>query len=350
MRGTFRIGDRLAGDGQPCFVIAEAGVNHIGDLSRALELVDVAASAGADAVKFQTFDADRLATRDAPKAEYQTRGTRADESQHAMLARLQLDQGAHVALMRRCAERGITFLSTPFDEQAADLLDALGVTAFKTPSGELTNLAFLRHVAAKGKPLVVSTGMATLAEVEDAMRAIEETGAGSVALLHCVSNYPAAPGDANLRAMATLARAFGVPVGYSDHTLGLEVALASVALGACVLEKHFTLDRALPGPDHAASLDPVELAALVRGVRTIESALGDGRKRPAAAEAATARVARKSLVARFDIPAGELVTESHLVAKRPGDGLPPSMRDQLLGRAARVPIAAGTVLRLEMFA
>lgn len=345
MIATMRLGGREVGAGHPCFVIAEAGVNHNGDLTRAIALVDVAADAHADAVKFQTFSAARLATRDAPKAAYQQEATNSAESQYEMLAKLELSADDHRALMRRCTEREIMFLSTPFDEHSADLLAELGVAAFKTPSGELNNLPYLEHVASFGKPTVVSTGMATLGEVEAAVGAMGKT---PIALLHCVSNYPATAEVVNLRAMETLARAFRVPVGYSDHTLGLDVALASVALGACVLEKHFTLDRALPGPDHRASLEPGELRALLVSIRTIESALGDGRKIPAASERATADVARKSLVAAEDIAAGALLSDAHVVAMRPGTGLPPALRAHVVGRRSRVAIASGTVISWEM--
>jgi N,N'-diacetyllegionaminate synthase len=344
----FEIAGRSVGSGAPCFIIAEAGVNHNGDLARALELVDGAAAARADAVKFQTFDADRLATHDAPKAQYQLETTGGAESQRDMLRRLQLSPDDHRALIARCAQGGIVFLSTPFDEESADLLASLGVPAYKTPSGELTNLPYLAHVARLGKPVIASTGMATLAEVESAVETLASNGCRELALLQCVSNYPAAPADVNLRAMETLERTFGVPVGYSDHTDGLTIALAAAARGAAVIEKHFTLDRSLPGPDHRASLEPGELETLVRGIRTIESALGDGRKEPAASERDTAAVARKSLVTACDIAPGERLTEAHVVAKRPGTGLAPALRDRVIGRSARVAIAAGTLLEWEM--
>lgn len=350
MRSEFSIGGRAVGRGHRCFIIAEAGVNHNGDLDLAMQLVDIAAEAGADAVKFQTFSADRLALNEAPKAAYQARATDANESQHAMLKRLELSREQHAALAQRCSERGVLFLSTPFDEQAADMLEELGMVAYKTPSGELTNLPFLRHVARKGRPMIVSTGMATLGEVEDAILAIEEAGCTQAAVLHCVSNYPAAPDTINLRAMETLARAFGVPAGYSDHTGGIEIALASIALGACVLEKHFTIDRSLPGPDHAASLEPDELKQLVRGARAVEAALGDGRKTPAASERSTAEVARKSLVLARDVRAGEVLSEDDVVAKRPGTGMPLHLRSLVVGRTARTQLTAGTMLSWEMLA
>jgi N-acetylneuraminate synthase len=325
-------------------------VNHNGSAARAHQLVDAAADAGADAVKFQTFRADRLASATAPKAAYQAATTGTAQSQQDMLRALELAPELHAELQTHARARGLLFLSTPFDEDSADLLERLDVPAFKVPSGELTNLPFLAHLARKGKPLIVSTGMAGLGEVETAVQAIEAAGTPGLVLLHCVSSYPADPADSNLRVMATLAAAFGVPTGYSDHTLGTAVPLAAAALGACVIEKHFTLDRTLPGPDHQASAEPAELAALVAGVRTIESALGDGRKRPVAAEADTAAVARRSLVAATDIPAGATLTPDLIAFRRPGTGLPPALQRFLLGRRATGPIPAGTLLRLEMVA
>jgi sialic acid synthase SpsE len=250
--------------------------------------------------------------------------------------------------MERSRQRGIIFLSSPFEQDSADLLAKLGVAAFKIPSGELTNLALLSHVASKRAPMIVSTGMATLDEVAAAVAAIRAAGNEQLALLHCVSQYPANPADANLRAMATMAQAFGLPVGYSDHTPGFEVALAAAALGACVIEKHLTLDRDLPGPDHQASLEPEEFARMVRGIRSVESALGDGRKEPAAGERETALVARKSLVAAVRIPAGTTLTSEAVTAKRPGTGLSPSMLSSVVGRTAAIEISADTILSWEM--
>ncbi len=342
------IGSRQVGPGLPCFLIAEAGVNHNGDPDLARRLVDAAVAAGADAVKFQTFSAERLATAAAPQADYQRRNTGIEESQRAMLHRLELTAEAHRELMARCRERGILFLSSPFDEEGADLLDALGVLAFKIPSGEITNTPFLAHVARKGKPLILSTGMSTLAEVDTAVTIIRQAGNPPLALLQCVSNYPAAPEDINLRAMATLREAFQVPVGYSDHADGIEIALGAVALGACIIEKHFTLDRALPGPDHKASLEPAELAAMVQGIRRVELALGDGVKRPANGERNTASVARKSLVAAGDLPAGCVLRRDHLAIRRPGTGLPPGRLESVLGRRLRRALAAGAVLTEDL--
>ena len=342
------IGERAVGPGHTCFVIAEAGVNHNGSLEMARRLVDVAVDAGADAVKFQTFDAGRLVTAQAPKAEYQKRTTDATESQYEMLRRLELSPEMHRDLMEYCKERGVLFMSSPFDEESADLLEELGVAVYKVPSGEITNLPYLTHVAAKGKPMVVSTGMSRLNEVEQAVQTIREAGNPGMVLLQCVSNYPADPRDAHLTAMGTMAEAFGVLVGYSDHTPGVEVSLAAVALGACVIEKHITLDRNLPGPDHRASLEPPEFSALVRGIRVVEAALGDGRKEPASSEADTAAVARKSLVAARDIPAGSRLSEELIAIKRPGTGLPPATRKDLVGRVTRVEIRAGELIAMDM--
>jgi N-acetylneuraminate synthase len=338
------------GPGRPCFIIAEAGVNHNGDLALAHRLVDAAAATGANAVKFQTFKTERLVTAAAPKAQYQVETTGAAESQFDMLRRLELPAEAHRALLAHCADAGILFLSSAFDEESTDLLAALDVAAFKIGSGEITNWPLLEYIAAKGKPIILSTGMAYLGEVDAAVRAIRAAGCEQLALLHCLSSYPADPAEVNLRAMHTLAAAFGLPVGYSDHSLSMAVPLAAVALGACIIEKHFTLDKNLPGPDQRASADPAELAALVQGTRTIEAALGHGRKEPAPSEADTANVARKSLVAARDLPAGATLTAELIAIKRPGTGLPPSLRSHLVGRRTRVDVPAGALLTLEMLA
>ena len=347
---TLNIADRRVGPGEPCFIIAEAGVNHNGRPEMACELIDLAVQAGADAVKFQTFNADQLATYDAPKADYQLETSDTSESQHEMLRRLELSRETHQELMNYCWKQGILFMSSPFDEESTNLLVDLGIEVFKIPSGEITNLSFLAHVARMGKPMIVSTGMACLAEVQTAVRTIENEGQQSMVLLHCVSSYPTDVADANLRAMQTMAKAISRPVGYSDHTLGIEIALAAVALGACVIEKHFTIDRKLPGPDHRASLEPEELATLVRSIRIVEAALGHGRKEPAACEANTAAVARKSLVAAREIPVGTVLTEDMIGVKRPGTGLKPAMRTRLIGRTTRSTIPVDTLLTLEMLA
>ncbi len=339
------IGSRKLGPGEPVFIIAEAGVNHNGKLELALELVEAAARCGADAVKFQTFRAEELVTATSPKAGYQLETTDAEQSQLAMLQELELDEAAHRTVLAACEKAGITFLSTPFDHPSARLLASLGVPAFKLGSGELTDLPLLSLVASFGKPMLVSTGMSWLGEVEAAVKACHDC---PLALLHCVSNYPADPGDANLRAMDTLSAAFGVPVGFSDHTLGWDIAVAAVARGACVLEKHLTLDKAMPGPDHRASLDPADFLALVQSVRRVEAALGDGVKRPRAKEENTRQIARKSLVALRAIAAGEMFDETNVGVRRPGTGLPPSQWSMVEGRAAKGPINAGTPLTLAV--
>lgn len=345
---TVIIGNRRIGPGEHCFVIAEAGVNHNGDIALAQRLIDVAARAGADAVKFQTFSADRLASAAAPKAAYQKQTTSLDETQHAMLKRLELSPEAHRLLIDYARARGIMFLSSPFDKQAADFLEALDVPAFKIPSGEIDNLPFLRHVASKGRPVILSTGMADAAEVATAIDAIVAAGLRDLVLLHCLSNYPADPAEANLRAIAAMRESHAVPVGFSDHTEGIAVALAAVALGACVIEKHFTLDRALPGPDHRASAEPDELTALVQGIRIVERALGDGRKRPQPSEMENRSVIRKSLVAARDLSAGEAIDAGDLAAVRPGTGLSPALASQIVGRRLRIAVTAGTPIAWDM--
>lgn len=329
------------------FVIAEAGVNHNGSLELALGLVDAASRAGADAVKFQSFRADKIALHSAPKASYQEASTGIAESQHEMLRRLELSESDHVALAHRCAERGIAFLSTPFDAESADMLFRLGVQQFKIPSGEITNTPLLRHVASFGLPLLVSTGMAYLEEVEECLRTLRGAGATDITLLHCVTEYPAPADQINLRAMATLRDAFSVPVGYSDHSEGLEIAYAAVALGAVVLEKHFTLDRSLPGPDHLASIDAGGLVELVRGIRAVESALGNGTKAPAPCEVRNREVVRRSLVLSRGIRAGEMIEPSDLAAMRPGTGISPTRITDLAGRRARRDLEAWAPLAWE---
>jgi N,N'-diacetyllegionaminate synthase len=340
----FTVGARTIGEGHPCFVIAEAGVNHNGDAELAHRLVDVAADAGADAVKFQTFEPERLVSPLARKAEYQVANTGSSESQLEMLRRLVLPREALASLASHAADRGLLFLSTPFDEASADVLEGLGMPAFKVPSGEVTNHPLVAHVAAKGRPVLMSTGMSTLAEVAEAVQVVRENGDPPLALLHCVTSYPAAAADCNLRAIAAMRTAFGVPVGWSDHTEGLQVSLAAVAAGAKLLEKHFTLDRGLPGPDHLASLEPSELTALVRAVREVEAALGDGVKWPASSELQNAAAVRRSLHASRPLPAGHVLQAADLVALRPGTGLSPTLRDRLVGRKLLVGVERGEML------
>jgi N,N'-diacetyllegionaminate synthase len=340
------IGQRPIGEGERCFVIAEAGVNHNGRLEHALSLVDIAVAAGADAVKFQTFRPELLASPVAEKAAYQKDTTGAGESQLAMLRQLALSFADFERIKNYCQEKGIIFLSTPFDRDSADFLDQLGMACFKIPSGELSNLPFLSHLGAKQKPVILSTGMGSLQEVKAAVSTLEKAGCPGMVILQCVSNYPAAAADANLRAIHTLAQ-FGYPTGYSDHTMGVEVALASVALGAVIVEKHFTMDRNLAGPDHRCSLEPPELKALIAGIRIVEAALGTGRKEAAASERDTAMVARRSLFLRNSIAEGTVIRAEDLDALRPGDGISPALFEDIVGRKVRRALPAHHKLVIE---
>ncbi|OIQ12540.1 N-acetylneuraminate synthase [Neomoorella thermoacetica] len=331
------------------FIIAEAGVNHNGDLQLARKLVDAAVEAGADAVKFQTFKAEEVATPGAERAQYQKDNMpEKDESQLEMIKRLELSYAQFRELYAYCRQKGIIFLSSPFDQESIDFLAELGVPYFKIPSGEITNYPFLRRIAGKKRPVILSTGMATLGEVEGALQVLREAGATDITLLHCTTSYPALPEEVNLRAMLTMKQAFALPVGYSDHTIGIAVPIAAAALEAEVIEKHLTLDRNLPGPDHRASLEPGEFKAMVVAIRQVEKSLGDGIKRPAPGELAVMSAARRSLVAVRDIAAGEIITESCLTAKRPGTGIPPNLWDLVVGRQARRDIAAGSILSWDM--
>jgi N-acetylneuraminate synthase len=330
------------------FVIAEAGVNHNGELALARQLCDAARAAGADAVKFQTFRAEDLVVPGAPTAGYQARQT-GESDQFAMLRKLELGEAAHVQLRAHCNAIGIEFFSTPFSEDAVDLLVRLGVQRIKLPSGELTHRALVAKAAATQLPLIASTGMATLAEVQEALAWVEAARGHrrEVTVLHCTSAYPAEDAALNLRAIETLAQATGLPAGYSDHSTGIEAALAAAALGATVIEKHLTLDRSLPGPDHAASLEPAEFAAMVRGIRRIAAMRGDGVKAPRAQEEDAARVARRSIVAARDIPAGATLTAAMLACRRPATGIAPRDWERVLGQRTQVALAAGTVLQWD---
>jgi len=333
---------------QRTLIIAEAGVNHNGDLVLAKKLIDIAAETGADLVKFQTFCADRLVTHAANKADYQTKAKGGNESQHEMLRQLELRPEMHKELIAHCALRNIGFFSTGFDIDSIDLLVSLGQDYFKIPSGEITNLPYLRHIGRLCKPVIISTGMATMGDIEAAIDVLEEAGTSrdNMTLLHCTTEYPTPMADVNLRAMLSIKSAFGVAVGYSDHTSGIEVAIAAVALGATVIEKHFTLDRNLTGPDHKASLEPSELKALVSAIRNIEVALGDGIKRLTPSEAKNKPIARKSLVVIQAIKAGELFTEHNISAKRPGTGISPMQWDKVVGRKAHRDYAVDELIEL----
>jgi N,N'-diacetyllegionaminate synthase len=342
-----QIGNKTIGPGAPCFIIAEAGVNHNGSIDLALRLVDAAAQAGADAVKFQTFRAEHLVTEDAPMSSYQVINTGVEESQFAMLKRLELTEDHHHALMQRCKERGVLFMSTPFDEESANLLRQLGLVIFKTSSGDMTTAPFLRKIAEFGLPMIVSTGMADLSEVHEAVSTIQCAGNNEIVLLHCVSTYPAPASEMNLRAMVTMANATNCLVGLSDHTTGQAAAVAAVALGACVLEKHFTLDRLLPGPDHAVSLEPDELRSYVMAIRDAESAMGDGLKRPRACEEEARKLARKSLVSASDIAAGSVLSADMVICKRPGHGISPKDLEFLIGRTFQKNLSRGSLLTAD---
>jgi N-acetylneuraminate synthase len=330
------------------FVIAEAGVNHNGDLDLAFKLCDAAREAGADAVKFQSFRAEDLVLPGAPTAQYQSRQT-GESDQFAMLRKLELSREQHVALRDHCARIGIEFFSTPFSLEAVDMLVALGVRRIKMPSGELTHRALIEHAAATRLPLLVSTGMATLDEVRESLAWVRSARGDldGVTVLHCTSAYPAPDEALNLLAIQTLARETGLAAGYSDHSLGIEASLAAVALGATVIEKHLTLDRALPGPDHAASLEPGEFGEMVRGIRRVSAMLGDGRKEPRPEELDAARVARRSVVAAVAIAAGTRVEAAMLACRRPATGIAPRDWDRVVGRVARQDIAAGSLLQWD---
>ncbi|MCE5181754.1 MAG: N-acetylneuraminate synthase [Anaerolineaceae bacterium] len=329
-------------------IIAEAGVNHNGDLGLAKQLIDAAVEAGADLVKFQTFSANRQVTRTAQKADYQIQTTDSNESQHEMLRRLELSTEMHNELIVHCAARNIGFFSTGFDIESVDLLVSLGQDRFKIPSGEITNLPYLRHIGRLGKAVILSTGMATLGEIEAAIDVLEQAGTprANITVLHCTTEYPTPMAEVNLRAMQSIHAAFGVAVGYSDHTPGIEVAIAAVALGASVIEKHFTLDRNLPGPDHKASLEPEDLKAMVAAIRNIEIALGDGIKRLTPSEARNKPVVRKSLVASQTIKAGEVFSAQNITAKRPGTGISPMRWDEVIVRTAPRDFAADELVEL----
>lgn len=318
------------------FIIAEAGVNHNGDVNIAKKLIDVAADTGADAVKFQTFKAENLVIKQADKAEYQKKTTAAQETQFEMIKKLELDVGTHQELIEYCKKKNILFLSTPFDHDSIEMLNNLKLTIFKIPSGEVTNLPYLKHIGSLRKQIILSTGMAELQEIENAINIL--IGAGTarekITVLHANTEYPSPMEDVNLKAMLTIANAFNVSIGYSDHTLGIEVSIAAVAMGATVIEKHFSLDRTMDGPDHQASLEPYELKSMVKAIRNIEKALGTGVKSPSKSELKNIAIARKSIVAKVSIKKNERLTAENLTTKRPGTGISPMLWDDVVGRKA----------------
>lgn len=329
-------------------IIAEAGVNHNGSYERAKRMIDTAHQCGVDYIKFQTFKANKIANRFAVQADYQKKNLKEESSQVEMLKKLELSDNDFYSLKDYCDEIGIKFMSTPFDLESIDFLSELSMDYMKVPSGEITNLPYLRKIASKGIPVIMSTGMCRLGEIEDALDVLYKGGMSTndITLLHCNTEYPTPMVDVNLRAMETLRSAFGTKVGYSDHTQGIEVPIAAVAMGATVIEKHFTLDKTLPGPDHVASLDPVELKAMVDAIRNIEFAIGMSEKRVSSSECKNIAIARKSIVAAKDIKSGEIFAEYNLTVKRPGNGISPMQWDSIIGKMAIRDFAADELIEL----
>lgn len=342
-----KIENRKIVPGESCFIIAEAGVNHNGELERALQMIDAAAAVGVDAVKFQTFDADLLASANTPKAGYQQKNTGAEENQYEMLKKLELPKSAYQYLFKACREKDIIFMSTPFDETSVDFLDGLGMPVFKIPSGEITNAPLVKYIAQRNKPIIMSTGMAEMDEIDAAVKIITGEGNQQLALLQCTSNYPVAAENVNLRVMNLLAHEFGFPVGFSDHSLGIELSVAAVAMGACIIEKHFTLDKELPGPDHQMSLEPHELKDLVQAIRNVEKAMGDGSKTMTNSEKNTAEVARKSIHYKQDLSQGTILREEDLIMLRPGNGVSPLKMAEVLGKQLKKAVKARSILNLS---
>jgi N-acetylneuraminate synthase/N,N'-diacetyllegionaminate synthase len=329
-----KVGNKIIGDNQPVFIIAEAGVNHNGSLKLAKKLIKIASKAGADAVKFQTFSADRLVIKNAPKAKYQKISTDINESQYEMLKKLELSKEDHQKLINYSKKFNIIFLSTPYDKESVDLLKELNVPLFKISSGSLTDLPLIKYIAKINLPMIVSTGMATIEEISETIQTIKKMN-NKIILLHCTSNYPTRIIDVNLKAIQTLKLIFKLPVGYSDHTQGIIAPIAATALGARVIEKHFTLSKNLPGPDHKASLDPNELKKMIDSIRETEKILGKGIKKPVKSEMEIRRILRTSIVANIDIPKETVITERTLTIKRPGIGLTPKYMKKIIGKKAK---------------
>lgn len=343
-----QINQKKIGDNSPCFIIAEAGVNHNGDIEIAQRLIDAAVEAGADAIKFQTFNADLLVTPDAQKARYQKKSTSTSESQYQMLKRLELSPLAFKKLSDYANMKKIIFFSSPFDLKSVDILDRIEVPLYKIPSGEITNLPLLTYIAKKGKPIILSTGMATFEEIDEAIDIIKNEGVVDIILLYCVTSYPAKIESLDLTVISSLRERYHLPVGFSDHTTGIVAAIVARTLNACVIEKHFTLDRKMSGPDHQASLDPKGLKKLVMAIREVESALGNGTKKISKEESEIKAITRKSLVASIDIPAGNIITESMIDLKRPGTGLAPKNKDKIIGKKSNRSIKKNELFDWDM--
>ena len=342
------IRDRTIGEGQQCFIIAEAGVNHNGDIGLAKKLIDAACAARADAIKFQTFVTENLVTDSAEKAVYQMENDPGTTSQSKMLKKLELSEQDFFELSEYAKKNNILFLSTAFDTTSIGILSRIGIPAFKIPSGEITNIPYLKEIAILHTPVILSTGMSTLDEIRDAVSCLRENGCNDIILLHCTTSYPAPLSSVNLRAIATLREQFGMPVGYSDHTEGIIIPIAAVALGACIIEKHLTLDRNLPGPDHRASLEPGDFTRMVNAIRETELALGNGEKQPQECELGNRKGARKSVVAVLDIPADTRLTPAMLAIKRPGTGIEPKHLETVTGKKSRSAIKKDSVITWEM--
>ncbi len=345
-----KIEDKLVGDGEPVFIVAEAGVNHNGDVDLGKKLIDVAKDAETDAVKFQAFKAKNVVTKYAEKAKYQKETTGPNKSQYNMMKRLELKDEDLRELYNYAKKNNIIFLSSAFDKESVDLLDNLGVPAFKVPSGEITNFPLLRYIAEKKKPIILSTGMSTTAEIEEALEVIRENGVEDIILLHCVTSYPAKIEDVNLRAIETLRHRFKLPVGFSDHTLGITISIAATALGAALIEKHFTLDKTLPGPDHRASLEPDELKDMIKAIKDVEQASGDGIKKPTEGEEKIKKIVRRSIVAKVRIPKGTIITENMLAFKRPGVGIEPKYLNEVIGKKAKKDIKPDELITFKKLA
>lgn len=317
------------------FIIAEAGVNHNGNIVIAKKLIDEAKNAGVDAVKFQTYKAKKLVSKYAPKADYQKQTTNVDESQMMMLKKLELTYEDHMELIKYCVDKNIMFLSTAFDFESLEFLEKLGIPIHKVPSGDINNLPYLIKVAQTKKTIIISSGMSMMSEVKEALQVLKQNGASDVTILHCNTEYPTPYEDVNLQAMVTIGQELSVPVGYSDHTLGIEIPIAAVALGAVIIEKHFTLDRNMEGPDHKASLEPLELKAMVTAIRNVEMAKGIGIKHPSSSEQKNIIIARKSIVAACEVKKGEVFKEDNITVKRPGNGISPMLWYDVLGSIAK---------------